>query len=143
MSFSDAVVAVLGVALVAWELWYFLGSRRPDAPIGSTDDGVQEIKITAKDGYHPDVITVEAGRPVRLIFYRDETAECSARVVFDSLTIERELPPFQNTVIEFTPHEKGDYHFRCGTSVKRGRVVAEVGRDVARSNLGKGHSKHG
>ena len=89
------------------------------------------------------MIPVEAGRPVRLVFYRDETADCSAQVVFDSLNIDQELPAFKKTAIEFTPHEPGDYHFRCGMSVIRGRVVAEVGLDGARSNLGKGHSKHG
>ena len=143
MNFVDAFVVVLGVALIAWELWFFLGPRRSATPTISTDDGVQEIQVTVKDGYHPDVIPVEAGRPVRLVFYRDETAECSAQVVFDSLSIERELPPFQKVLIDFTPHEPGDYHFRCGMSVLRGRVVAEVGREGARSNLGKGHSKHG
>ena len=92
---------------------------------------------------HPDVIPVEAGRPVRLLFYRDETVDCSAQIVFDGLDIDRELPPFQTTVIEFTPYDPGDYRFRCGMSVIEGRVVAEVGRDGARSNLGKGHTKHG
>ena len=99
--------------------------------------------MKVKGGYHPDVIPVEAGRPVRLVFYRDETAECTERVVFEALEIDRELPPFQKTAIEFTPYEPGDYHFRCGKSVIRGRVVAEVGREGARSNLGKGHAKHG
>ena len=143
MSLIDVFVVVLGATLIAAELWYFLGSRRSETPLSAAGDGVQEVQITVKDGYHPDVIPVEAGRPVRLLFYRDETADCSAQVVFDSLDIDQELPAFQKTVIEFTPYEPGDYHFRCGMSVIRGRVVAEVGRDGARSNLGKGHSKHG
>lgn len=145
MSLVDVLVVALGVSLIAGELWYFLGSRRSTIQLGAVGggDGVQEIQITVKDGYHPDVIPVEAGRPVRLLFYRDETADCSAQVVFESLGIDQELPAFKKTVIEFTPHEPGDYHFRCGMSVIRGRVVAEVGRDGARSNLGKGHSKHG
>jgi len=139
----DIVVVVLGLALVAGELWYFLGPRRSDSQASVVDDGVQEVQVLVKGGYHPDVIPVEAGRPVRLVFYRDETADCSAQVVFEGLDIDRELPPFEKTAIEFTPYDPGDYHFRCGLSVIRGRVVAEVGRDGARSNLGKGHAKHG
>ena len=143
MSFVDVLVVVLGVALIAGELWFFLGSRRSNVPLSAGGDGVQEVQVLVKGGYHPDVIPVEAGRPVRLVFYRDETADCSAQVVFDELDIDQELPPFKKTPIEFTPYDPGDYHFRCGMSVIRGRVVAEVGRDGARSNLGKGHSKHG
>jgi plastocyanin domain-containing protein len=139
----DAVVVLTGLALVAGELWYFLGPRRTEPQASVADDGVQEVQVLVKSGYHPDVIPVEAGRPVRLVFYRDETADCSAQVVFEGLDIDRELPPFRKTAIEFTPYDPGDYHFRCGMSVIRGRVVAEVGRENARSNLGKGHTKHG
>lgn len=143
MSLVDAFVVALGVALIAGEFWYFLGSQRANLPHNAVGDCVQEIQVLVKCGYHPDVIPVEAGRPVRLVFYRDETADCSAQVVFDGLGIDQELPPFRKTAIEFTPQDPGDYHFRCGMSVIRGRVVAEVGREGARSNLGKGHSKHG
>ncbi len=143
MTLADIVVGVLGLALVAGELWYFLGPRRSDSHASVVDDGVQEVQVLVKGGYHPDVIPVEAGRPVRLVFYRDETADCSAQVVFEELDIDRDLPSFEKTAIEFTPYDPGDYHFRCGMSVIRGRVVAEVGRDGARSNLGKGHAKHG
>jgi len=139
----DIAVVVLGLALVAGELWYFLGTRRSDSHASVVGDGVQEVQVLVKGGYHPDVIPVEAGRPVRLVFYRDETADCSAQVVFEGLDIDRALPPVEKTAIEFTPYDPGDYHFRCGLSVIRGRVVAEVGRDGARSNLGKGHAKHG
>jgi plastocyanin domain-containing protein len=143
VTFADTIVVVLGLALIGWELWYFLGPRLSDSQAAITDDGVQEVLVLVKDGYLPSVIPVEAGRPVRLVFYRDETADCSAKVVFETLDIERELPAFQRTAIEFTPHDPGDYPFRCGMSVIRGRVVAEVGRENARSNLGKGHAKHG
>ncbi len=143
MSIVEALVAVVGLALIVGELWFFLRRPRSDAGTDLSGDGVQEVHVLVKNGYHPHVIPVEAGTPVRLVFYRDETADCSARLVFDGLDIERELRPFEKTTIEFTPIEPGDYQFRCGMSVMRGRVVAEVGREAARSNLGKGHVKHG
>jgi plastocyanin domain-containing protein len=138
----DAVVVMVGVGLIAGELWYFLAPRRGPAPAASSAQ-VQDVRVVVKGGYEPDVIMVEAGRPVRLHFYRDETAECSEQVVFDSLGFVYPLPPFQTTVVEFTPTEPGDYPFRCGKSVLHGRVVAQVGRDAARVNLGRGHAKHG
>jgi len=142
VSLLDWVVIVLGAALIVGELWYFLGPRKATG-LRVAKNQPQEIKVLVKDGYDPDTILVEAGRPVRLLFYRDETEACSERVVFESLNIDRQLPAFETTVVEFTPQKPGDYPFRCGMSMLRGRVVAQVGRDSARANLGKGHAKHG
>jgi plastocyanin domain-containing protein len=145
VSVADILVALGGTGLVAGELWYFLGPRpRPgNAPVTPAADGVQEVRIVVQDGYDPDTVFVEAGRPVRLLFYRDETVECSARVVFSSLGIDRELLPFQTTAVEFTPEAPGDYPFRCHMDMLHGRVVAQLGREGARAKLGKGHGKHG
>ncbi len=142
MSVLDVLVIVAGAALIAGELWYFLGPRPVKAVAAVGPGGTQEVRIVVKNGYDPDTIVVVAGRPVRLLFYRDETADCSERVLFDRLSINRELPAFQTTAVEFTPAEPGDYPFHCQMSMLHGRVVAQVGRDGARANLGKGHAKH-
>jgi len=140
---ADIAVIAAGTGLIGWELWFFLGPRGSGtAARSSSRGGTQEIRVLVKGGYEPDTILVEAGRPVRLHFYRDETAECSERVVFETLKIDEALPAFQTTTIEFIPAIPGDYPFRCGMSMIRGRVVAQEGRDAARANLGKGHHKH-
>lgn len=143
MNIIDIVVAVLGLGLILGELWYFLGPRPAPARPVETRDRVQEVRVVVRDGYDPATIFVEAGRPVRLHFYREETTECSERVIFDDFEIDQELPAFETTPIEFIPKEPGDYGFHCHKSVLKGRVVAQVGRDGARANLGKGHAKHG
>ncbi len=140
MSAADFIVLGLGAAAIAWELWYFLVPA-PVAP-RPAPAGVQDVHVLVKQGFEPDVIPVEVGRPVRLTFYRDETAECSAELIFETLDIRRSLPAFEPTVVEFIPTQPGDYPFRCGVSMIRGRVVAQVGRDAARVNLGRAHSKH-
>ena len=142
MSLSNIIVMAVGGALIVWELWFFL-MRRAAVAATPNRSGVQEFRIVVKGGYDPDTIMVEADRPVRLSFYRDETAECSERLIFDGLSINQVLPAFQTTTIEFIPKEPGDYPFHCGMSMLKGRVVAQVGRDGARANLGKGHVKHG
>lgn len=124
MTAAQVVVTVLGVAAVAWVLWYFLWSRAP-ATAARQHRGVQEIAVTVKGGYLPDTILVQAGKPVRLRFYRDETADCSERVVFEHFGIDRRLPPFETTLIEFTPQEPGEYPFRCGMSMLKGLLVVE------------------
>jgi plastocyanin domain-containing protein len=140
VSVADVVVVILGVALIAWELWYFLVPPRMETAVPR--GGVQEISVLVKQGFEPDVIPVEAGRPVRLRFYRDETAASSGDVVFDTLGLRSPLPPFETTTVEFTPLQPGDYPFRCEAGPFTGRVVAEVGREAARVNLGQGHEKH-
>jgi plastocyanin domain-containing protein len=121
---AQVVVTVLGVAAIAWVLWYFLWSRGL-ASAAQEALGVQEIAVTVKGGYQPDTILVRAGQPVRLRFYRDETADCSERVVFEQFGIDRQLPAFETTDIEFTPLEPGEFPFRCGMSMLKGLLVVE------------------
>lgn len=142
MSVADVVVILLGVAAIVGELWFFLGPRKREHGTAPTGEDVQEVRVVVKGGYEPDTIFVEAGRPVRLLFYRDETAGCSERLLFPDFAIDQELPAFETTVIEFIPREARDYPFSCGLRVMKGRVVAQVGRDGARANLGKGHAAH-
>jgi plastocyanin domain-containing protein len=68
---------------------------------------------------------VRAGRPVRLVFDRQETSGCSEEVVFGDFGIRRFLPPHARTAIELTPPAPGTYEFTCGMSMLRGRLVAE------------------
>ncbi|HKE88876.1 MAG TPA: cupredoxin domain-containing protein [Gemmatimonadales bacterium] len=124
MTAAQVVVTALGVAGVAWVLWYFLWSRGA-ASAAREARGVQEISVTVKGGYQPDTILVQAGQPVRLRFYRDETADCSERVVFEQFGIDRQLPAFETTDIEFTPTEPGEFPFRCGMSMLKGLLVVE------------------
>ena len=121
---SEIFVVVAGLALIAFVLWYFFGEKqRVGASVAST--GVQEVKVTVKGGYDPDVIVVKQGQPVRLDFYRDETASCSDRVLFGDFGIARDLPAFKTTSVEFTPDKTGEFTFTCGMNMMRGKLVVE------------------
>ena len=122
--FDGTQLAVLGtgIVLIALILWYFFGEReRVVATEG--EGGVQEIKITVKGGYSPDLVVVKQGRPVRLAFYRDETAACSEEVIFGDFGIARALPAFTTTPIEFVPDKTGEFTFTCGMNMIRGKLV--------------------
>ena len=138
MTTAELVVVGGSVVLILGQLWVFLVPRATGPRIGAR---AQEIRVLVKGEFDPDVITVEAGRPVRLLFYRDETAERSNRVVFEKPQLSQNLTSFETTVVEFTPEETGDYPFRCGEI--RGLVAAQVGGEAARLNVGKGHRAHG
>ncbi len=113
------------MVLIAGVLWYFFGEREKVAAT-VTGTGVQEIKVTVKGGYSPDVIVVKQGMPVKLDFYRDESASCTEQVVFGDFGIARDLPAFQTTSIEFTPDKAGEFVFACGMNMVRGKLVVEA-----------------
>jgi len=124
VSVAQYVVTAAGLAAIVWVLWYFLftkGSATAALPVA----GVQEVRVVVKGGYTPDTVVVRAGEPVRLQFYRDETADCSERVVFEDFGIDTALPAFQTTPVEFTPEQAGEFRFRCGMSMLKGLLVVE------------------
>lgn len=141
MTVAEWGVTLVGGAAIVAELWYFL-SPRGTGTAAVASEGVQDVRITVKDGYTPDTIVVQAGVPVRLHFYRDETVDCSERVVFDAFGINRELPAFQTTTIELTPETPGEFPFRCGMSMLKGRLVVEPA-DAPRRAESSPHQFHG
>ena len=124
MDTTEILVIIGGIALIGLVLWYFFGEReRVSAAIG--EGGAQEINVTVRGGYSPDVIVVKEGVPVRLNFYRDETSSCSEQVVFGDFGIARDLPAFQTTPVEFTPDKSGEFTFACGMNMLRGKLIVE------------------
>jgi len=124
MDTTEILVVIGGVALVGLTLWYFFGEREAAAATVG-ESGVQEIKVTVKGGYSPDVIVVKKDIPVRLNFYRDETSSCSEQVVFGDFGIVKDLPAFKTTPIEFTPDKPGEFIFACGMNMLRGKLIVE------------------
>jgi plastocyanin domain-containing protein len=121
---TEIGVIIGGIVLIALVLWYFFGEReRVGAEVSA--GGIQEIKITVKGGYSPDVVVVKQGVPVRLDFYRDETASCSEQIIFSDFGIARDLPAFKTTPIEFTPDRSGEFTWTCGMNMLRGKLVVE------------------
>lgn len=122
MDIAEIGVVVGGLLLMGLVLWYFFGERKAvSAHAGGS--GVQEIQVTVKGGYSPDVIVVRQGKPVRLDFYRDETASCSEQIVFGDFGIAKALPAFKTTPIEFTPEKQGEFMFTCGMNMMRGKLI--------------------
>ena len=124
---TDWLVIVAGLAAIGWVNWYFFVAGRSPASGASAPAaaGPQEQLVTVHGGYSPAVIRVKAGRPVRLVFDRQDTGSCSEEVVFPDFGLRRFLPTGQKTVVEVTPPKAGRYEFTCGMSMLRGALVAE------------------
>jgi plastocyanin domain-containing protein len=127
MTALDWLVIASGASGVAWVVWYFFAADRGTAVAAArTGDAVAaEAVITVRGGYAPAVVRAPAGRLVRLVFDRQETAGCSEEVVFGDFGIRRFLPAHERTVVEVTPPAPGTYEFTCGMGMLRGRLVAE------------------
>src|SRR2546427_1650497 len=116
VSVAQYVVTAGGLGAIAWVLWYFLFSRG-SAVAASDADGVQEVHVTVKGGYSPDTIVVRAGKPVRLQFYRDETADCSERLLLEDFRLDVGLPAVPTDTIEVTPEGGGEVPVCCGVNM--------------------------
>jgi plastocyanin domain-containing protein len=120
---AKIMVTLAGVLLIILVNWYFFFSRRKKTLASMKGTELQEVKIIVKGGYTPDVIVVRKGIPVRLNFYRDETADCSDTVVFGDFKIRKPLPAYKTTPVEFTPEKEGEYEFTCGMGMLRGKLI--------------------
>ncbi|MCP3818819.1 heavy metal translocating P-type ATPase [Streptomyces sp. A3M-1-3] len=127
MSATDIGVVAGAVTLIAFLAWYFFGPKKSRQ--AELVNGVQEIGITVKGGYSPDLVTVRQGVPVRLVFDRQESGDCTSRVVFPDFALAASLPANERTVVEFTPDRAGRFGFACGMNMVHGTLLVEPGGD--------------
>jgi plastocyanin domain-containing protein len=122
---TKLLISFFGLLLIILVNWYFFFSKRQKAKASVKGPGIQEIRVTVKGGYDPDVIVVKKDIPVKIDFYLDETESCSEEIVFGDFNIRKSLPPFKTTSIEFVPKKTGEYVFTCGMGMLRGKLIVE------------------
>lgn len=125
MDTTETFVVITGALLIVFTLWFFFGKREAVAATRSAS-GTQEIDIVVHGGFTPDRIEVEAGRPVRLKFYRDEITPCTEQVILGDFGIAREVPYHETSIIEFTPEKVGQFAFHCGMNMVRGTLIVKA-----------------
>ncbi|HWO94156.1 MAG TPA: cupredoxin domain-containing protein, partial [Dehalococcoidia bacterium] len=132
MGLDQIVVTLGGIVLVAALAWYFFGPKA--ARQAELRGGAQEVRVTVKGGYSPNYIRVQQGVPLRLIFDRQEGGECTSRVVFPDFGLNRSLPAFATTTVEFTPEKSGTFGFACGMNMVHGTLLVEPSENGASHN---------
>src|SRR6476660_5179576 len=101
MSAADVVVVLAAVAALAGLGWFFFGPRKATAAVLA--GGVQRLEVTVKGGYSPEVIRVRQGVPVELTFDRQESGDCTSRVVFSDIQMSAALPAWRRTTVRLDP----------------------------------------
>ena len=123
MNAVDIIVILAGMAALAGLGWFFFGPRKATAAMLA--GGVQRLEVTVKGGYRPEVIRVRQGVPVELTFDRQESGDCTARVVFPEFQASAALPAWQRTTVRLDPSQPGEFGFACGMNMIHGTLIVE------------------
>lgn len=125
MTTTQIIVTLSGFALSVLIAWYFWFAPKAQTRVAVSASGAQEVSITVKGGYTPDVIVVQKGRPVRLTFTRQESSACSEKVLFPDFNQNALLPEGEQVTLEFTPDKAGEFGFQCQMGMLRGKLIVE------------------
>ena len=123
MSAADILVIVAAVAALAGLGWFFFGPRKAKTAVLA--GGVQRLEVTVKGGYSPEVLRMRQGVPVELTFDRQESGDCTSRVVFPDFRVSAALPAWQRTTVRLDPGETGEFGFACGMNMIHGTLIVE------------------
>ena len=76
MAAADVIAILIGAGLTGILAWYFFGPKKGEEAqlVGE----VQEVRVTVKGGYSPAVIRVKQNVPVRILFDRQESGDCTS-----------------------------------------------------------------
>jgi len=125
MNTIQILVIFSGIILTVLISWYFWFAPKAQTRVTVSSSGAQEVAITVKGGYTPDVIVVQKGRPVRLTFTRQESSACSEKVLFPDFNQNALLPEGEQVTLEFTPEKAGEFGFQCQMGMLRGKLIVE------------------
>lgn len=127
MTSAQIITLISGSGLIALIYWFFFGPKKAEK--ARVTAGVQEVRIVVSGAYSPSRISVEVGKPVRLIFDRQEDDPCSEQVLIPEFRIQKDLPAFRQTAIEFTPDKSGEFLFTCGMGMYRGTLIVQESQE--------------
>jgi Cu+-exporting ATPase len=123
MSVADIAVVIASAFAMTGLGWFFFAPRRARA--AELAGGVQRITVTVRGGYSPDVIRARQGVPLELVFDRQESGDCTSRVVFPDLAVSASLPAFERTTVHLAPARAGSFGFACGMNMVHGMLIVD------------------
>ncbi|EHJ56892.1 hypothetical protein HMPREF9318_00911 [Streptococcus urinalis FB127-CNA-2] len=119
------VVVLLGLALIAFILWWFFGNHQASQGRAELKGDKQEVHVSVNGGYKPETIVLKKGIPAQLVFNRQDPSSCLDQVVFSDFGVHADLPLKKDYVININPEEAGEYQFACGMNMFHGKLIVE------------------
>ena len=87
------------------------------------DGNTQVVTLgVANYNYDPETITVEAGKPVRIVGNMEQLQGCLRAFTIPRLGISKVFKSGDN-VLEFTPAQKGTFGFSCSMGMGTGSLI--------------------
>ena len=108
MTTTEVLVLLATVLLSGGLLWFFFGSR-PAAQRADVTDRVQRLAVVLRGGYTPQHLEGVAGLPLEITFDRQESGDCTSRVVFPDFALSVALPAYEKTVVRVVPDRVGEF----------------------------------
>src|SRR6266516_3830295 len=71
------------------------------------------------------VIRARRGVPLEVTFDRQESGDCTSRVVFPDLAVSAALPAYERTTVRLDPATAGSFGFACGMNMIHGTLVVD------------------
>jgi Cu+-exporting ATPase len=136
MNVGDIIVMVTAAVTLAGLGWFFFGPRK--ARTAELAGGVQRATVTVRGGYSPEVLRVRQGVPAELVFDRQESGDCTSRVVFPDFQLSAALPAYQQTTVRLEPAQAGEFGFACGMNMIHGTLIVEPATGGAGNDAAQG-----
>ena len=131
MNANDIVVVAADLAIAAGLGWWFFGPRKTTETALGGD--AQTVHVTVHGGYSPNRIRARAGVPLRLVFDRQDSGDCTSRVVFPDFGVSADLPAFAETTVDLPSLDAGHFDFSCGMQMVHGEIDVVVDGAPAQS----------
>src|SRR5680860_59814 len=100
------------------------------------DAQVKRVTVVVRGGYSPQRIEAVAGVPLQIVFDRQESGDCTSRVIFPDLGITRALPAYERTTVEFVPRVAGELGFSCAMNMVHGSLTVTAANGTAPAEHG-------
>lgn len=123
---SDQIIAaIIGLAFIAFIVWWFFGKHEQKAAAAKVNNGRQEAKVVVHGGYTPATIILKKGVPADINFDMRDSTACLSHVVFDKLGVNADLTKKPVTSIKIPTGKKAEYDFACGMNMFHGKVIVK------------------
>lgn len=119
MALDKFIISAAGVVVTVFIWWFFLKKKNREVAV------FDSVDIIVNGGYSPEVISLQKGKLVKLVFFRKDPSSCLEEVVFGDFHIRKHLPLNQKTTIEITPQKSGEFGYSCGMGMFHGKIIVK------------------
>ena len=120
MTPDKIIVAIVGLAGMAFTFWFFLGKRDKEVMVSDSF-----VDIVVEGGYTPEMISIPKGKTTKVNFIRKDPTSCLEEVVLGDFKVRKYLPLNEKVTVELTPQQTGEFTYSCGMNMYHGKIIVK------------------